>query len=70
MVQDIAPKGDLELTRLRQMIVRHWRRAGWSIWSQADVDAAIERVLDIARHDPEVVREIIVTGIGGHAHGR
>jgi hypothetical protein len=71
MVTDTSPGVDTDLERLRSMIARHWRRFGWSIWTTADVDLAVERILDIAEFDPQVIRKILDTGIvGGPKHGR
>ena len=45
------------------MIADHWRRAGRLKWSEADLDSAIERLLDITNADLRVIRQILQTGI-------
>jgi len=70
MVTDTAPVVDTDLVRLRSMIARHWRRFGWSIWKPTEIDLAVERVLELAEFDPQVIRQILETGIaGGPKHG-
>ncbi len=70
MVQDTAPEVETDLVRLRSMIARHWRRFGWSIWTTDDIDLAVDRVLELAELDPQVIRQILTTGIvGGRTNG-
>ncbi len=61
MVHEIALRGEIEESR--RLIVGHWRRSGRITWSQADLDSAIERLLEITNSDRRVIRQVLKTGI-------
>lgn len=65
MLHDSTCEVDSDLEKLRPIIARHWRRFGWSIWSESDLDLAMERARELAEYDPQAIREILNTGIVG-----